>query len=79
MNKSGLKSLDKLGADPRVQEVYKDSDGIWVELHRGFKNTYDEPLGALHGIHEMNVRDVLRRVSGIAPCDCIDCRGVVRQ
>lgn len=67
------KTLAALRADPRVERVYRDSDGLWVELHYGFKNTFDEPRGALHGIHENSLKDALLRWDGIQPCDCDDC------
>ena len=73
-NGSGLKSLDKLGADPRVASIFKYADGIWVYLVYGYKNGFDDPVGALHIIHENTVKDVLMRVSGIKPCACKECR-----
>jgi hypothetical protein len=73
-NTTGLKTLDKLAAHPGVATIYRDSDGIWVDLRNGWKNTYDEPRGALHGIHEDTVRSVLLRAGNIVPCDCEDCQ-----
>lgn len=35
-NKTSFKSLDKIASDPRVEEVYQDSDGIWVDLAPGY-------------------------------------------
>jgi hypothetical protein len=72
-NTTGLKGLDKLAAHPGVDYIYRDGDGIWVELRYGWRNTYDEPVGCLHGIHEDTVRDVLLRKGHIVPCDCADC------
>ena len=67
------RTLAQLKADPRVESVYRDSDGLWVELHPGWKNTYDEPRGCLHGIHEDTVRDAALRMPGVVPCACADC------
>jgi hypothetical protein len=79
-NRTRYKSFNVINDDPRVDYVYRDSDGIWLELNYGWRNTYDEPIGALHGIHEDRVADVLRKLSGIAPCDCEDCtEGLTRN
>ena len=71
-NQTGLKTLDRLGRHPGVERIYRDSDGIWVDLKNGWRNSYDEPRGALHGIHENTARDILDRVSGIVRCE-FDC------
>lgn len=67
------RTLDQLRQHPAVLRIYRDSDGIWVDLKDGYRNGFDEPRGALHGIHENTVRDVLMRVSGIVSCDCPEC------
>ena len=67
------RTLDELRSHPGVERIYRDSDGIWADLRAGWRNSYDEPIGALHGIHENTARDVLRRVRGIVPCDCPEC------
>jgi hypothetical protein len=36
VNITGFKTLDKLGCDKKVLLVYKDDDGIWVELNKGW-------------------------------------------
>jgi hypothetical protein len=73
------KTLAELRACVCVREVYRDSDGLWVELNNGWKNTYDEPRGALHGIHENSLKDALLRWDGIKPCDCADCTAAVAK
>lgn len=72
-NKTRFKSLDVVNDDPRVQEVFQDSDGIWLWLVTDSHWTAD-PRDA-HDIHEMTVRDVLARYRGLVPCpaDC-ECR-----
>lgn len=67
------KTLAQLRADPRISSVYRDSDGLWIELRYGWANTYDEPWGGLHGIHENTLKDALLRWDGIKPCACADC------
>jgi len=77
-NRSGFKTLDKLAEHPGVREIYSEGeDGIWVEFIPGYRNSYDEPVGCLHGIHEWNVRDVLRRKNHIVKCDCKECKEYV--
>ena len=68
-NKTGLRSLDRLGRDPRVHEIYRDSDGIRVELERGYTA---DPRDA-HDIHEDTVRDALDRAANIQECRCDGC------
>jgi hypothetical protein len=50
-----------LESDPRVAQVYRDSDGWWCDMADGWRNGFDEPRGALHGIHEDRLRDILRQ------------------
>lgn len=54
-NKTGFKSLDKIAADPRVEEVYQDSDGIWVYLVRGYN--YED----CSGLRGDTCKDLLER------------------
>lgn len=62
-NTTGLKSLDKLAADPRVDEVRDEREsgnGIWVYLKHGWR-VYDMTIA----IHGESARDVLSQVTGI--------------
>lgn len=68
VNATGFKSLDRLGQDPRVREIYKDSDGLWLTTRAGFCTDPE-----CHTAHGENVRDLLLMVKGIAPCACADC------
>ena len=70
-NKTRFKSLDVVNDDPRVTEVFQDSDGIWLWLNRGWTA---DPRDA-HDIHEMRVRDVLAAYRGVVPCECDGCKG----
>lgn len=69
-NKTGRTSLDVVNDDPRVSELFHDSDGYWLWLNPGF--TCD-PLSA-HDGHEDTVRAILDVYRGIVPCDCDVCK-----
>jgi len=69
-NTTGLKTLNRLGTDPRVSNIYRDSDGIWCELADGFQNGTDP---GTHAIHEDTARDVISSASLIQPCGCDEC------
>lgn len=43
-NRTRFKSLNVVNNDPRVDYVYQDSDGIWLELNYGFKSAGDDPV-----------------------------------
>lgn len=73
------RTIRQLALDPRVLRVYRDSDGLWVDLADGWKNTYDEPRGALHGIHEDRLSDALVRMPYVKPCDCDECTEAKRR
>lgn len=68
VNKSGRKSLDKLGRDARVSEIFHDSDGLWLYTATGFCCDPE-----CHTIHGDNVRDVLEQARNIGPCACEQC------
>lgn len=57
----------------RVEREYRDYDGYWIELRRGWKNG-DDPVGVCHGIHENTRRDALKVLTWSIPCDCRECR-----
>ena len=45
-NETGLKSLDKLAADPRVARIWDEGDdGLWLQLVDGFNH---EGCSCLH-------------------------------
>ena len=70
-NQTRFKTLDVVNNDPRVQEVFQDSDGIWLWLICGSGWT-SERYGA-HDIHEMTASEVLKRYRALVPCDCDTC------
>lgn len=57
----------------KVQNQYRDSDGYWIELARGWKNG-DDPLGICHGIVEDTKRQALEKLKGVIVCDCVECK-----
>lgn len=67
------KTEAKVRADPRIEEVCVEEDGIWAYTKPGFHDGYD-PVGRSHGIHEDTWREVFRQMRSIAPCDCADCK-----
>lgn len=57
-------------AKRHIQHEYRDEDGYWIELKPGLKDD-DDPLGAVHGIHEDTKREAYEH--GVLRCDCDDC------
>lgn len=52
-----------------IDEIVKDSDGIWVYTAKGFYS----PEMSCHTIHEDTQAEVLRVIRGISPCNCVEC------
>lgn len=70
VNTSGLKSLDKIGLDVRVEVVERDQDGIWMFTMKGWCH-YE---GEKHTFREDTVKGILEEYSmGIIPCTCERC------
>lgn len=69
MNK-GLQRLAARYAD-KIDNFYRDSDGIWVEFKPGWSLWAP---GEVHGIHEMTTREVAQAMTEIVPCDCDSCK-----
>jgi hypothetical protein len=69
-NTTGIKALDKLGRDARVQSIEKDEDGIWLYTATGFYSALDTS----HTIHESSARAVIERAQYIEACDCKACQ-----
>lgn len=57
---------------PRVQEVFKDDDGYWIYLNRGW--FWDDP--GLHTIHEDTQRELLVQLRYTERCNCPYCQGL---
>lgn len=56
--------------DDRIAEMYKDVDGWWIYLKRGWI-VQDE---GTHGIVEDRKRDALDKMSLVVPCECAECK-----
>lgn len=55
INKTGLKTLDKLAKDPRIDEIWSEgSDGYWGGLREGYN------WNGCSCIHEWSVRDLMK-------------------
>lgn len=52
-----------------IEEQYRDSDGYWIYLKRGWRIP-----GDAHGIVEDTKREALSKLRNVVPCDCDDCR-----
>ena len=81
-------TLALLNQHPGVDSAYRDVDGVWIELRRGWatpggrpfgrirRDLYDEPRG-IHGLYASTVRDAVRQLRDVAPCGCPDCVGPI--
>jgi hypothetical protein len=58
-NQTRFRTLDRVAADPRVREVYSDSDGIWVYFVPGWN------FEGCSGIRGDTVRHVLEQFRDI--------------
>lgn len=45
-NRTTYKTMDRVAKDDRVEKVYEDSDGIWIDLAPGF---HFEDCSAIRG------------------------------
>lgn len=64
-NKTGLKTMDKVAAKPFTQEVYRDGDGIWLDLAPGYCTEND-----CIGLRGDTVRDLLSQLPEVRVCPC---------
>jgi ribonuclease HII len=68
-NATGKKTLDKLGRDERVREIYHDIDGYWLYTASGFCTDPE-----CHTLHGSTVSDLLNEARNrFRPCACPDC------
>jgi hypothetical protein len=56
--------------DTRINHMYRDTDGWWIELVPGFVVS-DE---GTHGIVEDSKRAALAKMAMVVPCNCNECR-----
>lgn len=59
----------EIEADPRVDEIYHDEDGWWVELRLGLTQQECQT----HFIHGSSIDEVLRFLSDVGDCNVPDC------
>ncbi len=59
--------------DKRIQKIYKDIDGWWIELKPGFI-VRDE---GTHGIIEDTKKAALSKMTLVVACDCAECSGLL--
>lgn len=52
-----------------IEEEYRDSDGYWIYLKRGWTIP-----GDAHGIVENTKRQARASLADVVPCDCADCK-----
>lgn len=68
-NLTGYKSLNALAKHEGVERIYRDSDGIWVDLKRGWCNDPET-----HGYREDTVKEILGRKNEICRCKSACCQ-----
>jgi hypothetical protein len=54
--------------DDKIATWYRDSDGYWIALHRGWQ------WGGVHCVHELTVKEVLVSIRDVEPCVCAECK-----
>ena len=52
----------------KIESEYRDSDGYWINLKRGWI-----VRGDAHGIVENTKREAYAKLAEVVPCDCPDC------
>lgn len=53
-----------------IQEEYRDSDGYWIYLKRGWQNGNDP---GTHGIVEDTKKAAYETLAAAKPCNCQEC------
>lgn len=60
--------------DPRVELVYRDVDGWWMELKAGWAfDPAEPPYGGAHTISEDTLKELKKHLPLVLPCRCADC------
>jgi hypothetical protein len=55
----------------RVEEAWKDDDGVWIALRSGWN---DSTNSTCHTIHEDTWKEALELLAMSEPCTCKDCQ-----
>ena len=59
-----MKAIDKISADPRVADIYKDSDGWWVTLKDGYECDPESQI-----IHEYSLSAIKECLKYVSKCN----------
>lgn len=63
---------EKVKKNPKVQDAYKDSNGVWIELFYGW---HTHMMGeGYHIIHEDTWMQALRELRTTGVCNCKECK-----
>ena len=62
----------------KIEEVSDEGreDGYWLYLRPGWKRG---PCDEVHSVHEWNMRDLIRSMRWIVPCDCDECQHLIER
>ncbi len=73
-----MKTIDRLRADERVSEVWKDPpDGWWMSLKTGYAFEPEEPpYAGQHTASELRISELAKWKARIQPCRCASCLGM---
>ena len=65
-------AVDKLVGDnpDKIDRVYRDGDGIWLDLRRGWRAGLCDYT---HTLHEYSAREIVSAFREVHPCDCEEC------
>lgn len=58
-----------------IKEVCHDSDGYWAYSKAGFKFADSE----CHTAHEDRQKDLLQVIASLEPCDCDECKEIIKN
>jgi hypothetical protein len=73
-----MKAIDRIRADDRVSDLYKDPpDGWWMSLKAGYAFEPSEPpYSGQHTTSELRVSDLAKWLRNIQRCECASCIGM---
>ena len=75
-----IKTINRLRAryPDKIESVSLEGpeDGYWLYLQPGWKR---EPNDEVHSVHEWNARDLIEGMRRIVPCDCAECKSLMKK